>query len=61
VNSEERPGDIRDVISQMLKTAQFYADVIGIDQHHPLCWKMHTACSLKRVLELLDENPEDSL
>ena len=59
MDNEERLGDIRDVIRQMLESAEFYADLIDKTAHNPTCWKLHTACALRRVAEILDGETED--
>ena len=59
MDNEERPGDIRDIVRQMLESAEFYADLIDKTAHNPTCWKLHTACALRRVAEILDGETED--
>lgn len=61
MDNEERLGDIRDVIRQMLESAEFYTDLIDKTAHNPKCWKLHTACALRRVVEILDGETEDDL
>ena len=48
---------LRDVIRQMAETAEFYAGVVEL-RHTPTCWKLHTACALRRVLDVLDGEDE---
>jgi hypothetical protein len=46
-------GDLRDVLNHMIESAEFY-EALWQQRHHPTCWKMHTACALKRIRDLLD-------
>lgn len=55
----EPSGSIRDVVKLMLDSAEFYAGLVTNIQHHPNCWKSHTACALRRVLDAFDDDDEE--
>lgn len=51
--SEGGVGDLREVLERMIQSADFYASLLETN-HTPTCWKIHTACALRRVRDLLD-------
>jgi hypothetical protein len=58
--SEGGVGDLRNVLDKMIETAEFYGAFFD-SKHTPTCWKFHTACALRRVVEILDGETEDDL
>ena len=48
-----RFAEIREVIAGMQDTAKFYENLFEMS-HDPTCWRIHTACALGRVLDLID-------
>lgn len=57
---DERPAPetLRDVVQRMWESADFYQG-IAPQRHDPTCWKLHTACALQRVLDILDGEEDE--
>lgn len=58
MSSEDGVGDLRKAVQRMIDSADFYASLSEI-RHTPTCWNYHTACALRRVLDVLDGEEEE--